>query len=59
MIGSIQAMEVVKILLDFQELLVNSFLSYDGINMAFKKIKVEQNEDCTTCGKTVLVKSRR
>lgn len=54
-IGSIQAMEAVKVILEFKKLLTSSFLSYDGINMVFKKISVEQNTNCNICGKIVQV----
>ncbi|EKE04101.1 MAG: UBA/ThiF-type NAD/FAD binding protein [uncultured bacterium] len=54
-IGSIQAMEVVKILLNFKKLLVNGFLSYDGMEHSLRKITIKQNKNCPVCEK-ILVK---
>ena len=51
-IGSIQAMEAVKTLLGFEELLTNSLFSYDGINQTFRKIEIKQNTNCPVCGAT-------
>ncbi|OGI00029.1 MAG: hypothetical protein A2104_03710 [Candidatus Melainabacteria bacterium GWF2_32_7] len=48
-IGSIQAMEAVKILLNFKKLLANKFLSYDGIEQSFRKIEIKQNKNCPEC----------
>ena len=50
-IGSIQAMEAVKILLNHNTLLINSFLSYDGLKQEFKKFEVKQNNNCPVCGR--------
>lgn len=49
-IGSLQAMEVLKILLNIDKVLTDGFLSYDGISQRFQKIRVEKSQDCPVCG---------
>ncbi len=48
-IASIQAMEAAKIILNTGTSLVNSLLSFDGLNQEFKKIKVKRNTECPIC----------
>jgi len=49
-IGSMQAMEILKILLGIDTVLIDSFLSYDGINQRFQKIRVDKKQACSVCG---------
>lgn len=49
LIASIQTTEAVKILLDIGENLENKLLSYDGLNMKFKKINLAKNLRCKIC----------
>jgi molybdopterin/thiamine biosynthesis adenylyltransferase len=48
-IGSLQAMEVLKVILNFDNILINSFLSYDGINQKFQKVNINRNPNCSVC----------
>lgn len=48
-IGSIQAMEILKVILKKDNILINCFLSYDGINQKFRKINIDRNKDCSVC----------
>lgn len=48
-IGSIQALEVIKLILDKGKNLTNYVLVFDGLNMEFKKIKVPKRDDCALC----------
>lgn len=50
-IGSIQSMEAIKYILGLNGLLVNTFLSYDGIKQSFRKITLTKNENCSICMK--------
>jgi len=49
-IGSLQSMEVLKIILNINSVLTYTFLSYDGINQRFKNITVNKNLNCSVCG---------
>lgn len=48
-IASIQALEAVKILLEIGETLENQLLTFDGLNMNFKKLKTSRNHNCKVC----------
>lgn len=48
-IGSLQASEVMKIILNKGDILYNKFLSYDCIDNKFKSIKIKRNENCKFC----------
>ncbi len=49
-IGSIQAMEVIKYIAGIGDLLVNRLLIFDGLDMKFKEFKVKKNPECEHCG---------
>lgn len=50
-IGSIQAMEAIKYLLNIGNLLTGYFLTYDGLTMEFRKIKLpNRTSSCPVCG---------
>lgn len=49
-IGSIQATEVLKYLLDIETLLNGRFLIFDGKDMSFEEIKFSPRENCPLCG---------
>lgn len=46
-VGSLQAVEVLKILLGQGEALYGRILQYDGLNGSFDEIKVEKKKDCS------------
>ena len=49
-IGSLQATEAVKYLLGLGDLLTNSLLAYDALNMEFRKLNLSRNPGCRLCG---------
>jgi adenylyltransferase/sulfurtransferase len=49
-IGSIQATEVLKLVLDVGEPLVNRLLLYDALSLEFRIVKVRRNPECPLCG---------
>ena len=50
-IGTLQAVEAIKYLLNIGDLLIGYLLTYDGLKMEFRKIKIERNPSCHICGK--------
>ena len=48
--GSLQATEVLKELLDIGESLSGSLIVYDGLGATFRKIKVKPDPACALCG---------
>jgi molybdopterin/thiamine biosynthesis adenylyltransferase/rhodanese-related sulfurtransferase len=49
-IGSIQALETIKILLDLGDPLVGRLLAYDALEQSFRTFKVRRDPTCPTCG---------
>jgi adenylyltransferase/sulfurtransferase len=49
-IGTIQAVEAVKLLLGLGEPLVGRLLIYDGLMGEFLEVKIQQSPDCPVCG---------
>lgn len=49
-IGSIQALEVLKIILGVGEPLFDRILSIDALSMDFRKVKITKNPQCRVCG---------
>jgi adenylyltransferase/sulfurtransferase len=49
-IGSIQATEVLKLILDVGEPLVNRLLLYDALALEFRIVKVRRDPECPLCG---------
>jgi molybdopterin/thiamine biosynthesis adenylyltransferase len=50
MIGTIQATEVIKVLLGIGEPLAGRLLIIDALSMEFRVLKVRRNPDCPLCG---------
>ena len=50
-IGSLQATEAIKYLLDLGKLLTNTLLTYDALEMDFRAVELSRNPDCPLCGK--------
>jgi molybdopterin/thiamine biosynthesis adenylyltransferase len=48
-IASIQSLEAVKVLLGLGETLENQLLTFDGLTMKFKKLKISKNPSCKVC----------
>jgi molybdopterin/thiamine biosynthesis adenylyltransferase/rhodanese-related sulfurtransferase len=49
-IGSIQALEAIKLLLDLGDPLVGRLLAYDALEQSFRTFKVRRDPTCPTCG---------
>ncbi|WP_034599217.1 HesA/MoeB/ThiF family protein, partial [Desulfosporosinus sp. HMP52] len=49
-IGTIQATEGIKYLLNIGELLTGKLLVFDALEMDFRKVKVTSRENCSSCG---------
>lgn len=50
-LGTIQAMEVIKLILGLGNTLANRLLVFDGLELVFNEFKVERNNNCPVCGK--------
>jgi sulfur-carrier protein adenylyltransferase/sulfurtransferase len=50
-VGSIQAMETIKLILGAGEPLVGRLLLFDALAMRFRELKLKKNPDCPLCGK--------
>ncbi len=51
-IGSIQAVETIKILLGLGEPLVGRLLTYDSLDQSFRTFRVRRDPTCPACGET-------
>ena len=49
-IGSLQAMETVKMLSGFGQSLIGQLMIFDGKSMDWRKLKVPKDRDCPVCG---------
>jgi len=49
-VGSIQAVETIKLILGTGELLVGRLLLFDALAMRFRELKLRKNPDCPACG---------
>jgi molybdopterin/thiamine biosynthesis adenylyltransferase/rhodanese-related sulfurtransferase len=49
-VGSIQAMETIKLILGTGEPLVGRLLLFDALAMRFRELKLKRNPDCPVCG---------
>jgi molybdopterin/thiamine biosynthesis adenylyltransferase/rhodanese-related sulfurtransferase len=56
-IGSIQANEVIKLIIGKGETLAGRLLVLNSLKMKFREIKFEKNPDCPVCGKNPVIKS--
>jgi adenylyltransferase/sulfurtransferase len=50
-VGSIQAMETIKLILGTGDGLVGRLLLFDALGMKFRELKLRKNPDCPMCGK--------
>jgi molybdopterin/thiamine biosynthesis adenylyltransferase/rhodanese-related sulfurtransferase len=50
-VGSIQAMETIKLILGAGEPLVGRLLLFDALAMRFRELKLKKNPECAICGK--------
>jgi molybdopterin/thiamine biosynthesis adenylyltransferase/rhodanese-related sulfurtransferase len=49
-IGTIQANEAIKLLLDIGEPLVGRYLLFDALDTSFREVKLRRDQDCPVCG---------
>jgi adenylyltransferase/sulfurtransferase len=49
-IGTIQAVETVKLILGIGESLVNRLLLFDSLSMEFREVRIPRDPDCPLCG---------
>ena len=49
-IGSIQAIETIKIILSLGDTLVNRLLLFDALSMQFRQVKTRRDPNCPLCG---------
>jgi molybdopterin/thiamine biosynthesis adenylyltransferase/rhodanese-related sulfurtransferase len=52
-IGSIQALEAIKLILDLGDPLIGRLLAYDALEEDFRTFKVRRDPDCPACGPNV------
>jgi adenylyltransferase/sulfurtransferase len=50
-VGSIQAMETIKLILGRGDNLIGRLLLFDALGMKFRELKLRKNPDCPVCGK--------
>jgi molybdopterin/thiamine biosynthesis adenylyltransferase len=48
-VGSIQAMEAIKLILNIGETLTGRLLLLDGLSMQWNEMKLRKNSACPTC----------
>lgn len=56
-IGTIQATEAIKFILNKGDLLTGRLLTYDALDMEFRTIKLSKKCDCQVCGDTPTIKN--
>lgn len=49
-VGSIQAIETIKVLLDIGDSLSGTLLFFDALGMEFRRLKLRRNPECPVCG---------
>lgn len=49
-VGSLEAVEAIKLILNIGEPLVGRLLLYDALEAEFREVKVRKNPDCPVCG---------
>ena len=55
-IGSLQAVEVLKLIIGMGELLKGELLIYDALKSTFRKVKVPKNPECPICSDNPRIK---
>jgi len=56
-IGSLQALEVIKLVVGFGDPLIARLLLFDGRKMQFRELALEKDPDCPVCGSHPTVRS--
>lgn len=55
-VGTIQANEVIKVILGAEGILLNRLLLFDAWTMKFRELKLRKNPDCPLCGTNPTIK---
>ncbi len=55
-IGSLQAVEVIKLILNIGEPMVGKLMLYDSLKQKFREMKIRQDKTCPLCGENPTVK---
>lgn len=55
-VGTIQANEVIKVVLGAEGILLNRLLLFDAWKMRFRELKLKKNADCPICGTNPTIK---
>ncbi|MGI8470176.1 MAG: molybdopterin-synthase adenylyltransferase MoeB [Pyrinomonadaceae bacterium] len=55
-VGTIQANEVIKVILGAEGILLNRLLLFDAWKMRFRELKLKKNADCPICGANPMIK---
>jgi molybdopterin/thiamine biosynthesis adenylyltransferase/molybdopterin converting factor small subunit len=50
-IGSLQALEAIKLIIEEGEPLIGRLLLFDALKLKFRELKLHKNPDCPVCGK--------
>jgi molybdopterin/thiamine biosynthesis adenylyltransferase len=58
MLGCIMALEAIKLLTGFRKPLVSQMLSFNTLDMEFRKFRIKRDHGCTICGNKVDTDSR-
>lgn len=49
-LGTLQASEAIKLILEIGQPLIGRVLLFDGLSMQFRELKLRKNPDCSLCG---------
>ncbi len=55
-IGTIQALEAIKLILGIGETLIGRLLLFDALKMKFRELKLRKNPNCPICGENPTIK---
>ncbi len=55
-VGTIQANEVIKVILGAEGILLNRLLLFDAWKMAFRELKLKKDPNCPLCGENATIK---
>lgn len=58
-LGTIQATEAIKFLLDKGDLLTNRLLTYNALRMRFREVPIRRNTKCPVCGDNPIISELR
>ncbi|OOH79111.1 molybdopterin-synthase adenylyltransferase MoeB [Leptospirillum ferriphilum] len=56
-IGTLQAVEVIKLILGLGDVLNDRLLIYDALSMSFRKVRIPKDPNCPLCGKNPSIRT--